>query len=64
MLSVRSISAGLRVLEQLNIIHSKELPRYKDKEGHWHANIRLFVNMEHRGKSDVQYGWQAKHPEE
>lgn len=59
-LSVRSISAGLKTLEQLNIIHSEELPRYKDEEGHWHANVRLFVNMEYRGKSDVQHDWQSE----
>ena len=57
-LSVRSISSGLKILEELNIIHNEELPRYKDDAGHWHSNVRLFVNMELDGASDVIYNWQ------
>lgn len=59
-LSVRSISAGLKILEELNIIHNEELPRYKDEEGHWHSNVRIFVNMEPGGSSDVQRDWQGE----
>lgn len=59
-LSARSISAGLKVLEKLNIIHNEELPRYKDEEGHWHSNVRIFVNMELSGRSDVQRDWQRE----
>lgn len=49
-LSVRSITSGLKILKELNIIHNAELPRYQDKDGFWHANYRIFVNMEQDGK--------------
>lgn len=56
-LSVRSISSCLKTLEKLNIIHNEELPRYKDDDGYWHSNVRIFVNMELRGKPDINYDW-------
>ena len=59
-LSVRSISSGLKILEKLNIIHNEELPRYKDNDGRWHSNVRIFVNMECQGSSDVLYDWQPE----
>lgn len=59
-LSVRSISTGLKILEQLNIIYNEELPRYLDEEGHWHSNVRIFVNMELNGRSDVKRDWQEE----
>ena len=54
-LSVRSISSCLKVLEQLEIIHNEELPRYKDKDGCWHSNVRIFVNIKRHG--DTSYNW-------
>lgn len=55
-LSVRSISSCLKVLEELNIIHNEELPRYKDNDGGWHSNVRIFVNMKLFGT--ISYNWQ------
>lgn len=55
-LSVRSISSCLKVLEELDIIHNEELPRYKDKDGGWHSNVRIFVNMKLYGI--ISYDWQ------
>lgn len=46
-LSVRSISAALKILEKLQIIHSEELPRYKDVNENWHSNVKVFVNMKY-----------------
>lgn len=57
-LSSRSVSSGLRVLEELNIIHNEELPRYKDSAGNWHSNVRLFINMEPGITSGTTYSWQ------
>lgn len=57
-LSVRSISSALRVLEELDIIHNEELPRYKDHEGCWHSNVRVFVNKKRFGS--VSYDWQRE----
>ena len=52
--SVRNITKSLKVLEELNIVYSQELPRYKDSSGRWHSNTRVFINME----SDVpDYNW-------
>lgn len=55
-LSVRSISSCLKVLEELDIIHSEELPRYRDDYGGWHSNVRIFVNMKMYGT--ISYDWQ------
>lgn len=54
-LSSRSISAGLKILEELNITHSEELPRYTDNNGCWHSNVTVFVDMEFRGQSEVDW---------
>lgn len=54
-LSVRSISSCLKVLEELDIIHNEELPRYKDNNGGWHSNVRIFVNMKLYGT--ISYDW-------
>lgn len=54
-LSVRSISSCLKILEELGIIHNEELPRYKDKDGGWHSNVRIFVNMKLYGI--ISYDW-------
>lgn len=59
-LSVRSISTGLKILEELNIIHNEELPRYKDEEGRWHSNVRIFINMEPGRFSNAQRDWQEE----
>lgn len=55
-ISVRNISKCLKILEQLEIIHSEELPRYKDSNGHWHSNVKIFVDMKKQGNSF--YDWQ------
>lgn len=54
-LSVRSISSCLKILEELDIIHNEELPRYKDDNGGWHSNVRIFVNMKLYGT--ISYDW-------
>lgn len=58
-LSVRSISAALKVLEELAIIHSEELPRYKDKNNNWHSNVKVFVNMKSL-KNNTNYDWRIE----
>lgn len=57
-LSVRSISSSLKALEELEIIHNEELPRYKSDDGNWHSNVRIFVNMKKRGT--ISYDWQRE----
>lgn len=43
-LSVRSVSSCLKILRELNLIYSEELPRYQDGKGQWHSNVTLFTN--------------------
>ncbi|MBQ2176892.1 MAG: hypothetical protein II453_18180 [Alphaproteobacteria bacterium] len=57
-LSVRSISACLNVLEQLEIVHSEELARYQTKDGVWHSNVRIIVNMKIQG--NIKYDWKSE----
>lgn len=61
-ISVRSISSALKILEELSIIHNEELPRYKDKNGNWHSNVRIFVNMEQCSlvATNTDYDWQEE----
>ena len=61
-ISVRSITSALRILEELSIIHSEELPRYRDKNGNWHSNVKIFVNMEHCSliAANINYDWQEE----
>lgn len=54
-LSVRSISSSLKILKELEIIHNQELPRYKSKDGNWHSNVRIFVNMKKYGTMSYDY---------
>lgn len=57
-ISVRSISGCVRALEDLDILHSEELPRYKDENGLWHSNVRIFVNRQCRAvPSSKNYDW-------
>lgn len=49
-ISSRSFTQVLGWLERLEIIHSEQLPRYKTKDGAWHSNVSVFVNMEEDGK--------------
>lgn len=55
-ISSRSIMNSLENLESLGIIHSEGLPRYQDDLGHWHTNVRIFVNM--RKPDNDTYDWQ------
>lgn len=62
-LSVRSITAALKILEELYIIHSEELPRYKDSNGNWHSNVKVFVNMKYCSFleiDDTDYDWRIE----
>ena len=59
-ISVRSISNCIRALEDLEIIHSEELPRYKDSNGNWHSNVRIFVNRQSRYNPNHTYDWQQE----
>lgn len=57
-ISVRNISKCLKILEELNIIHGEELPRYKDNKNHWHSNVRIFIDMKKNGTD--MYDWQKE----
>ena len=59
-LSTRTISNCIYWLEELDIIHSERLPRYKDGDGHWHTNVRIFVNRHGRLDADDTYDWQKE----
>lgn len=62
-LSVRSITSALKILEELQIIHSEELPRYKDMNGNWHSNVKVFVNMKYCSffeTTNTNYDWQIE----
>lgn len=58
-LSKRSLAAAISVLEQLEIIHSQELPRYQDSNKQWHANVRIFVEYS-PPMVNRAYSWQEE----
>lgn len=43
-ISTRYISRAVKILEELNIIKSQELSRWKDENENWHTEVTLFVN--------------------
>ena len=43
-LSSRYISKATKILNKMDIIEYRELPRYKDESGNWHTEVTLFVN--------------------
>lgn len=43
-ISSRQVSNAIKILNQLDIIYSEELPRYQDKNKKWHSNVTIFVN--------------------
>lgn len=45
-MSTRSISYGLKLLKELSIIYYEELPRFRDEDGNWHTNVKVFVNAQ------------------
>ena len=60
-ISVRSVSTCARILEDLEILHSEELPRYKDGYGRWHTNVRIFVDIHsHAALPHSSYCWQRE----
>lgn len=58
-LSKRSLTAAISALEQLEIIHSQELPRYQDSNKQWHANVRIFVEYS-PPMLNRAYNWQEE----
>ena len=59
-ISARAVSICVRALEELDIIHCEELPRYKDGNGQWHSNVRVFVNRHGRLNAGTTYSWQKE----
>lgn len=61
-LSERCVSTSLSILQELNIIHSEELPRYCDEQHNWHSNVTIFVNMERYTLegTDSNYNWHTE----
>ena len=59
-ISARAVSSSVRALEELDIIHCEELPRYKDGNGQWHSNVRIFVNRHGRLNAGTTYSWQKE----
>lgn len=43
-LTDRQISNAIKILNQLDILYSEELPRYKDSKGNWHSNFFIFAD--------------------
>lgn len=69
-ISSRYISRAVKILNEMDILVSEEMPRYKDKEDNWHTDVTLFVNKYKRDnggdsldskydyKQELQWGMQ------
>jgi|GEM_PF-7119338 len=65
-LSDRKMENAVKMLNQLDIIYSEELPRYKNDEGEWRSNRTIFVNKykykngnkvkDYNYKEELEYG--------
>lgn len=55
-LSERTVSKCIQVLNDLDIIVSKPMLRYKDKHGHWHTDVTLFVDKMEGWEDELRWG--------
>lgn len=55
-LSERTTAKCIQSLNDLDIIVSKSMPRYKDKYGHWHTDVTLFVDKFDGWEDEMQWG--------
>lgn len=58
-ISPRSVTTAINILESLSIIHHEPLPRYRDEDGNWHTNIKIFVNIGNVNNV-TGYDWQQE----
>jgi hypothetical protein len=61
-LSGRYISRSVKILNELDILVSQELPRYQDDDGNWHTEVTMFVNKYRykRNRIDKEYDYQQE----
>lgn len=63
-ISSRYISRAVKILNEMDIIVSEGMPRYKDKNDNWHTDVTLFVNKykrENGGESlDSKYDYKQE----
>ena len=50
-ISSRYISRAVKILNELDLIVSESMPRWRDKNDNWHTEVTLFVNKYRRKKS-------------
>ena len=55
-LSERTTAKCIQALNDLDIIVSKSMPRYKDKYDHWHTDVTLFVDKLDGWEDELQWG--------
>lgn len=55
-LSERTVTKNLQILNNLDIIVSKPMPRYKDKYGNWHTDVTLFVDKLDGWEDELRWG--------
>lgn len=58
-ISTRSVSAAIKQLEELNILRTKDLPHYMDKDHVWHSAVKIFANSKtYRCSSPQPNDWE------
>lgn len=55
-LSTKTITNCIQVLEDLDIIASHPMPRYKDKYDRWHTDVTLFVDKINDWEQELRWG--------
>lgn len=50
-ISSRYISRAVKILNELDLIVSESMPRWRDENDNWHTEVTLFVNKYRRKKS-------------
>lgn len=55
-LSERTVTKNLQILNNLDIIVSRPMPRYKDKHGNWHTDVTLFVDKLDGWEDELRWG--------
>lgn len=51
-----TVTIGVSILNQLNIIVSKDINRYQDSNGNWHTDVILFVDKHNGWEQELIWG--------
>lgn len=55
-ISAKTLQRGIDILEKLDIIVSRPMPRYKDSNDNWHTDVTIFVDKYEGWEQELRWG--------